>query len=190
MNVLCRTVNRVGVLRHSDGNLGCCPDSERAPFRVTVVHTSTEGTIAALRTAAELATGLGAELALLWAEEIPFQYRLHDLPVPIELLERQLQKVVYLSGVRENEVLTQLLLCRDKYTAIPHALSSHSLVVIGKSAVWWWRPQRKLEKILRAAGHQVVPVLAPRTTLFRTHWNWQIFFIRSFMNLAARRVGA
>jgi hypothetical protein len=190
MNALCRTADRVGALRYSDGNLGCCPDSERAPFRVTVVHTSTEGTIAALRTAAELATGLGAELALLWAEEIPCQYRLHDLPVPIEVLERQPQKIVYLSGIRESQVLTQLLLCRDKYTAIPHSLSSHSLVVIGKSAAWWSRPGKKLEMILREAGHQVVPVVAPRTSLFRGHWNWQILLIRLFMGLTARRVGA
>jgi len=190
MNVLCRTANRVGVLRHSDGNLGCCSDSEPTPFRVTVVHTSTEGTITALRTAAELATGLGAELALLWAEEIPYQYRLHDLPVPIEILERQLERVVYLSGIRESQILTQLLLCRDKYTAIPHSLSSHSLVVIGKSAAWWWRPGKKLEKILREAGHQVVPVVAPRTSLFRGHWNWQIVLIRLFMGPTVRRVGA
>jgi hypothetical protein len=190
MNVLCRTANRVGALRYSDGNLGRYPDSERAPFRVTVVHTSTEGTIAALRTAAELATGLGAELALLWAEEIPYQYRLHDLPVPIEMLERQLQKVVYLSGIRESQVLTQLLLCRDKYAAVPRSLFSHSVVVIGKSAAWWSRPGKKLEMILREAGHQVVPVVAPRTSLFRGHWNWQILLIRLFMSLTARRVGA
>jgi len=189
MNVLCRTANRAGVLRHSDGNLGCYSDSERTPFRVTVVHTSTEATIAALKTAAELATGLGAELALLWAEEIPLQYPLRDLPVPIEMLERQPRKVVYLSGVRERQVLTQLLLCRDQYTAIPHSLSSHSLVVIGKSAAWWSRPGKKLERILREAGHQVVPVAAPRTGPFRGHWNWQIVLIRLFMGLATRRVG-
>lgn len=54
---------------------------------MTVVHTSTQCTIAALRRAAVLANQLGAELTLLWAQEIPRQYALDDLPVPIELLE-------------------------------------------------------------------------------------------------------
>ncbi len=189
MNALNRTAIPVAALRHSDGDLGRCPDAERTPFRVTVVHSNTEGTIAALRTAEGLATGLGAELVLLWAEEIPFQYSLRDLPVPMEMLERQLQKVVYLSGVREHGVITQLLLCRDKYMSVPRALSAHSLVVIGKGNHWWWRPGRKMEEILRLAGHQVVPVTAPRLKVFWRHWNWELLFIRSLTNLPARRVG-
>jgi hypothetical protein len=189
MHALYRSANRHAVLRDSDGNLGRCLNSERTAFRVTVVHTSTEGTIAALRTAAGLAAGLGAELAFLWTEEIPVQFPLHDLPVSVELLERQVQKIVYLSGIRESQVLTQLLLCRNKYTSISHVLPAHSLVVVGKSP-GWWRQGRKIEKVLRASGHQVVPVIAPRTTLFTGHWNWQVFLIRSFMNLAARKVGA
>ena len=77
-------------LRHSFGAIRSDPNLHRLPLRVTVVHTTTEGTIAALRTAADLAKGLGAEVVLLSAEEVPPQFPLDKLPVPVDLLERRL----------------------------------------------------------------------------------------------------
>ena len=93
MNALDHKHDRVTVFPHSGVYPSCFAHCEQTCLRVTVVHTSTQDTIAALKSAAALATELGAELTLLRAEEIPQQYALDDLPVPIETLERQLQKV-------------------------------------------------------------------------------------------------
>ena len=57
-------------------------------LRVTVVFTTAEGTIAALRTAAGLAKNLGARMALVVTEVVPFHFPLDHPPVSIEFLER------------------------------------------------------------------------------------------------------
>ncbi len=108
MNALNHTHDSVTVFPHSAIQLGCFTNCEQNRLRVIVVRTSTQGTIAALKTAARLANELRAEVTLLWAEESPHQCALDDLPVPIETLERQLQKVVYFSGVRETQVLSRI----------------------------------------------------------------------------------
>ena len=181
-------VTQTAELRNSFDAMGSDPHSDRPDFRVTVVHTTTEGTITALRAAATLAAGLGAELALLATEEVPLQFPLDKLPIPVDLLERRLYDLVCDSGIRESEVLIQLLFCRDKYVCLRRFLRPRSLVVVGRSKHWRSRRNRQLEHFLSYLGHQVVLVVSPQTTHSWRDWDWETFLIRVFANLSARRI--
>lgn len=86
MKDFCQSANDNADFEHVCGGVGCASNSGSLNLRVTVVHTTAEATIAALRTAARLAAGLGAELVLLSAEEVPLQFALAEIPVPVELL--------------------------------------------------------------------------------------------------------
>jgi len=185
---VCRRANHNAGLEHAFDRVGYASNSGSPNLRVTVVHTTAEATIAALRTAARLTAGLGAELVLLSAEEIPLQLALDRLPVPVELLERQLQGFVHASGIREHEVAIQLLLCRDKYSSLPRALRPGSLVVIGESKRWWSRRHGKLQQFLKDLGHQVVPVVSPRPKCFPRDWDWEILVMRALVNFGPRRI--
>lgn len=170
------------------GRIGCDLSVRRLPLRVTVVHTTIEGTIAALRAAAGLAKGLGAEVVLLSAEEVPLQFPLDKLPVPVDLLERRLHKLIYASGIRGNEVRVQLLLCRNKYASLRRTLRPGSLVVIAERKHWWSRRTGKLQQFLKDLGHQVVLVGNPRTECFRRDRDWEALVIRALVNFGGRRI--
>lgn len=187
---VCQGVNHNAGFERACGRVGCASNSGSPNLRVTVVRTTAEATIAALRAAARLAAGLGAELVLLSAEEVPLQFALAEIPVPVELLERQLQGFVHASGIREREVAIQLLLCRDKYSSLPRALRPSSLVVIGESERWWSRGSRKLQQFLKGLGHQVVPVASPRSKCFRSDRDWEILLMHALVNFGSRRIEA
>jgi len=184
----CQTADHDPCFEHPCDIVGCASNSGSSNLRVTVVHTTTEATIAALRTAARLAAGLGAQLVLLSAEEVPLQFTLDKLPVPVELLERHVQGFIHASGIRGHEVTIQLLLCRDKYSSLQWALRPGSLVVIGESKHWWSRGSGKLQQFLKGLGHQVVPVASPRPKCFRRDWDWEILLMRALVNFGSRRI--
>lgn len=175
-------------LQHLFGGIGCNLGLRCLPLRVTVVHTTTEGTIAALRAAATLAKGLGAEVVLFSAEEVPLQFPLDKLPVPVDLLERRLHKLIYASGIRGNEVRVQLLLCRNKYASLRRALRPGSLVVIAERKHWWSRRTGKLQQFLKDLGHHVVLVGNPSTKCFRRDWDWEALVMRALVNFGGRRI--
>ena len=188
MKTVDNAADQTAELDDSFNGIGPGPNSKCHNFRVTVVHTTKNPTIAALRTAASLAAGLGAELALLSLEEVPVPLPLDNLPVPVELLEQRLYDMVCDAGIRESEVLIQLVFCRNKYASLRQTLAPRSLVVVGETNHSRSRRNRKLDKFLRNLGHDVVLVTSPRPKHFWCDWNWEAFLTRAFMNLGARRV--
>lgn len=128
-------------------------DSE---FRVTVLATTTAGTIAALRTAATLAAGLCARVRLVAVEEVPFRLSLDTPQVSADFLQRQMQALVCASGIRADEVAIDVWLCRDRDEGLRWVLPARSLVVIGGKAFWWCRRERALKSLLLNLGHQVI----------------------------------
>jgi hypothetical protein len=131
-------------------------DSDFRKLRVTVIKTTTERTIAALRAAANMAAQLRAQIVLLAIQVVPLQLPLNRPPVCVKFLQQQLLDVVCESGVRNTEVVIQVALCRDRDQALKHLLSPHSLVVIGGSRQGWLRPELRLKRFLRRLGHEVV----------------------------------
>jgi hypothetical protein len=130
--------------------------SDRPNLRVVVVATNDRGTLAALRTAGKLAAHLGARVALIKAQIVPFQLSLDKPPVSADFLQRQLYGLVCETGIEAEEITIQVRLCRDRNESLRKILRPHSLVVIGGPKRWWSRRERTLERYLSGLGHQVV----------------------------------
>jgi len=134
-------------------------------LHVIVVSTTAEGTVAALQTAKCLAENLGARIALLVTQIIPFQFPLEKPPVSVDFIQRRQAALVYQAGIFEEEVKIQILLCRDKELGLQRYLRPRSLVILGGKRHWWSWEERNLDRSLRQSGHHVifVDVAASRT---------------------------
>lgn len=133
-------------------------DAERdfSGLRVTVVATNRNGTLAALRMAGRLAANLGARLALVKTQIVPFQFPLEDPPVAVEFLEQQLRDLACEADIEVQEIVIQLWLCRERNETLRKVLPPRSLVVVGKSRRWWPIAEKRLGRFLSFLGHQVI----------------------------------
>jgi hypothetical protein len=125
-------------------------------LNVTVIHTSEEGTIAALAAAAQLAKNLCAHIRLLAPEVVPFHFSLARPHVTADFLEHRLYRLVCDAGIADEEVTVQVSLCRSSRRALAGLLAPHSLLVI--ASTHWWRREQRMERWLRQQGHHVVSV--------------------------------
>jgi hypothetical protein len=131
------------------------PDTDQN-LRVTVVSTTPDGTVAALIAAADLARHLSGRIVLLAPEVIPFLLPLDHPHVAIDFLKKRYCDLVARAGLEDEPVTIRILLCRDCPAALKQTLAAHSLIVIGGSARWWHRRERKLALRLERLGHRVV----------------------------------
>lgn len=143
---------------------------DAVPQKVFVIASAPTATITALRTASRLAGELGAQVALISMERIPWRFPLQKPPVSELALERKLYTLVYDAGIVEREVRIQLCLCRDLREGLRTILPPHSLVVIGEAMHWWSMRERILKALLTRLGHRVIvserhPVVAPTRPL-------------------------
>lgn len=133
------------------------PDSTTAAepqLQISVVFTSIDATLAALKRAGVLASRLHSSITLLAPQVVPYPLPLTSPPVLLDWNERRFRVIA-----EETSVATrvQVYLCRDPLTALPAVLRPHSLVVVGARKRWWWpTPEKRLVKKLRAAGHEVL----------------------------------
>jgi hypothetical protein len=123
------------------------------PVEVVVLHTTTEGTLLSLRTAARLAAGLAARIRLLVLEVVPFPLDLRSPRVPVEFTQRRFRTVV--SGVSVDTFI-EVRLGRDEAYMIESALKPRSLIVLEGRRSWWRPAQYQLAQRLERLGHHVV----------------------------------
>ncbi len=138
-------------------------------LRVTVIYTSQEGTIAALKTAHDLARNLGLRVVLMMIKVVPFHFPLDRPPVPVDFLERLQLAVVSESGIDAEEVSLELYLCRDRKQCLQSVLAPRALVVLGGRRDWRApRQERKLEQLMRTLGHHVIFVNVKSKSNFKS----------------------
>jgi hypothetical protein len=125
-------------------------------LRVTVVHTTPDGTVAALRAAADLAKHLDGRVALVAPEVIPFLFPLDEPHVAIDFMKKRYRDLVARAGLVDQEITIRILLCRDRQAALKQWLAPHSLIVIGGSTRWWARRERRFARWLGKLGHRVI----------------------------------
>jgi len=130
-------------------------------LEVTVIYTGTKETLAALRTAGQLARDLSATIQVLVPEVVPYPLDLNTPPIAEAFAVRKFQTLAEGQPVPTK---VQRLLCRERASALQQTLSPHSTVVIGSRRRWWkrgWkRDEPRLAAELRAQGHEVISVAA------------------------------
>jgi hypothetical protein len=132
------------------------PGDERTDqtLNISVIFTSVESTVAALRKAGNLAGGLAARITLLVLQIVPYPLPLEHPPVLLDWSETRFRAIACQSPV---ETVVRLYLCRDKTQTLKAALRPGSLVVIGgRKRRWLFSREKRLAATLRRAGHKVI----------------------------------
>jgi hypothetical protein len=131
----------------------------KAGIEVFVLFTDIPSTLAALRTAAQLAHGLSARIRLLALHCVPYPLPLDKPSISVQFLGqrfRTLTESCTRSGSHPVETIADIRLCRDSWEALRSALAPGSVVVIGKRSGWWPKKEDGWARKLRDAGHHVV----------------------------------
>jgi len=128
-------------------------DKAEPQLNVSVIFTSVEGTMAALRTAGTLANKLGGRITLMVPEVVPYHLPLNKPAVLHDWNERRFRVLAAQSPV---DTTVRFYLCRDRDETLANVLTPHSLVVIGGKKHWWPTSESRLAKRLRRLGHEVI----------------------------------
>lgn len=124
-----------------------------ARLNISVVFTSVEATLVALRKAGILASRLHARITLLVPQIVPYPLPLTSPPVLLDFNERRFRLIAEEAPV---ETAVRLYLCRDRQDMLKKALPPHSVVVLAGPKRWWPTSESRLARTLRHAGHEVV----------------------------------
>jgi hypothetical protein len=122
-------------------------------MEIVVLHTTVAETLEALKTAAQLASGLSARIRLLVLEVVPYPLPLDRPNVPLPFTKRRFRTLAANSSV---ETTIDIHLVRDPDKAIESVLEPHSVVVMGAHRSWWPNAHARVAKRLERLGHQVV----------------------------------
>ena len=123
-------------------------------LNISVVFTSVEATLAALREAGNLAGSLGARIMLVAPQVVPDPLPLETPPVLVEFNENRFRAIASESPV---ETSVQIYLCRDRFETLTAVLKPRSIVVLGgRKRSWWPTKDERLARRLRRAGYEVL----------------------------------
>jgi hypothetical protein len=122
-------------------------------LNISVVFTSVESTLAALKEAGALASSLGARITLLVPQVVPYPLPLESPPVLVEFNEK---RFCVMANQNPVETSVHIYLCRDKFETLTAVLSPGSIVVVGGRKRWWPTRDELLARQLRRSGHEVI----------------------------------
>src|SRR5512146_2829759 len=133
------------------------PSEAQAPAKtvskladISVIYTTADETLAALRAANELARPLKRPVRLI-------DFRVVQVGAPVEAPTGRspIETNGLLDRVRSQgiEVQVEVYVCRDVRCAIPRVFMDHSLIVLGGRHHWWPTRTERLRQILEHRGH-------------------------------------
>ena len=128
-------------------------DEAEPRLNISVVFTSVDATVAALREAGALASRLGGNITLVVTQAVPYPLPLESPPVLLDFSERRFRAIAEQSPV---ETMVHIYLCRDSVETLETVLKPQSLVVVGGRKRWWPTSEKRLARKLRGAGHEVI----------------------------------
>lgn len=129
------------------------PPGSDSKLEISVVFTSVDATLAALKEAGNLAENLGARITLIVPQTVPYPLPLSTPPVLVEFNERRLRVIASHCCV---ETRVSIYLCRDPLETLKSVLKPGSLVVVGTRKRWWPTSEKRLAAQLRRTGYEVV----------------------------------
>src|SRR5579859_5297504 len=94
-------------------------------LNISVMFTSTESTLAALREAGTLAGRLGAQITLFVPQVVPYPLPLDGTPAQAKFHEKRFRVI---AGQSPVETCVHILLCRDRFLTLQSVLASRSIV--------------------------------------------------------------
>src|SRR5258708_40194627 len=129
-------------------------DQQGPRLIISVIFTTVEATLTALRRASALANRLSARITLVVPQVVPYPLPIDSPPVPHEWNERRFRVI---ASDRPVETTVHIYLCRDPLDALMTVLTPRSLIVLGGSKRWWWpTSEKRLARKLLRAGHEVI----------------------------------
>ncbi len=123
---------------------------------ISVVFTSLESALGALKEAGNLASGMGARIMLLVFQIVPYPLPLETPPVLLDFNENRFRVIASQSSV---ETSVQIFLCRDRFQTLISVLKPGALVVVGgrrRRWPWWATKDERLARKLRRTGCEVL----------------------------------
>jgi hypothetical protein len=122
-------------------------------LNISVILTSFEATLLALRKAASLAGNLNACITVVVPQVVPYPLPLSSPPILLDWNERRFRTIAERSSM---DTIVHLYLCRDRLETVKKVLAPGSLVVIGGRKRWWPTQESHLARQLRRDGHNVI----------------------------------
>jgi hypothetical protein len=150
-NVAENASSRIGELVPSGG----ANPQRDTKLEVSVIYTTEHGTIAALKTASNLAKGLHATIRFLAPQIVPYALPLDRPPVSPRFTERRCRAMA-LACTEASEVRVEICLCRNKRAALLWAVRPHALIIIGGRKRWWRSSEQRLARTLQEQGRRVI----------------------------------
>jgi len=124
-----------------------------ASLPVVLPYTTAERTAAALHALQPLVAGLDAEVMLLAVQVVPYPLPVNHPDVDAGRLGEDLHR---LASASEVPVRVQIVLARERDSALQLAIPPRSLVVVPTRPRRWWRTaERQMAAALRRNGHNV-----------------------------------
>ena len=122
---------------------------------VFVVFTSIDWTLKALEKAREMARLLGAGIAVIALQVVPYPLPLNEPPVSFEFVVRRFEEK---AGQSPERMQVSAYLCRDPIEALKRILNPNCPVVMSVRKKWWPTHDERLARKLRGAGYDVILV--------------------------------
>jgi hypothetical protein len=120
---------------------------------LTVVFTTPQATLVALKRAEELAGPLRVPIQILVPQVVPY-------PLPIDRPQIdpnfKVRHLLTVSMEGSTETRVDVRLCRDSYEGLVKSLPPHSVVLLGGRRHWWPTYEARLAGRLHLAGHHVI----------------------------------
>ena len=129
-------------------------DGAGQKLNISVIFTSVDATLVALKEAGNLANSLGARIMLVAPQIVPYPLPLDSPPVLTEFNENRFRVIASQSPV---ETGVQIYLCRDRFETLLSVLRPGSIVLLGgRKRAWWPTKDERLARRLRRAGYEVI----------------------------------
>lgn len=145
------------VEQHVAEHLGRSPNVALRPqsLSVNVVCTSPAATAAALRAAASLAEDLEPTIHVRAMIPVPRQFPMDYAFGPAQAMTRLLGELLQRIGLNRCKYVLHIYICRSRIDTLLNVLRPCSLLVIGGRQRLWPTLERRISRIMRAAGHSV-----------------------------------
>ncbi len=130
--------------------------AQHAPrIQVTVLYTTDDETSAALAAAGVFAQKLNAEIRLVSFIVVPYPLDLTQPSVAPAFTVKHYTALIERMNLEAN---IRICYCRELETGVGQALSSKSLVLMGRKPRWWALRENRLARLVRCSKHDLLVV--------------------------------